>query len=105
MTVAVLYVNTSEIRIGDVVLVHGMRVLIEKEPRNWPGGYSSTVYGVIGKVLNPEEVKEAKCVPYHWLFEEKFIPGVGWRYDYEGGARWYIQGNEWAQWAVERNEP
>lgn len=97
-----LTLTTPELRRGDIVCEHGMRVLIDGDPqlsKSHPG--NSTFYHR-GLILNPDEVREAGFVPWGWLFDNS--------YDYEnrcwvktGEPRWTIQGNELARWAVERD--
>ena len=93
-------VETGEVRVGDVVLEHGMRVRID-EIRTYPGGEHGTVYACLGTVLNLDEVREAGIVPPSFLYNEarhssKDAPGT--REDY-----WVVQGNNLARWTVERN--
>jgi hypothetical protein len=83
--------TTPELVAGDVVLVHGMRCLIDTEPlpsRCHPG--SSTFY-VRALVLNPDEVRAARVVPMSWLYDERAD---------DTEPRWTIQGNELARWSV-----
>ena len=77
--------TTPELREGDVVREHGMRILIDGEPqlsKSHPG--NSTFYHR-GLILNIDEVRA-----------EGFIP-AGWIED----GRWTVQGNDLARWGVE----
>lgn len=105
MTTTILSnVKTGEIRIGDIVLTHGMRVRID-EIRTYPGDAgqpeTETVYACLGALLNLDEVREAGIVPRSFLYNEarhssKDAPGA--REDY-----WNVQGNNLARWTVERD--
>ena len=117
-------VSTPEIKPGDVVLSHGMRVLIEgpahvyhggcdhplalvpagrtdvREPALIDGEACRIVYAWPGKVLNVPEVLEQGIVPRGFLFDDQRRndgPGHG-REDY-----WTIQGNSLARWTVLRS--
>lgn len=82
--------STPELRKGDIVLCHGMRVLVDGElrPTSRAGGFYTE-----GLVLNEAEVKAAKLVPISWLHNDS-------RGLYREEPRWTIQGNELARWAV-----
>ncbi len=84
-------VKTSQLRVGDIVGEHGMRVRIEAV-NEYPGTNSDLpVYSCPGTVLNVAEVREAGIVPMYFL-----------RCDvHPGGACWHIQGNDLATWTVE----
>lgn len=92
-----LRLSTPELKAGDVILHHGMRVLIEGQP--WVGDDSkSPIYRWSGRVLNMEEVKATGHVPLSFLQTWKFEGG--WVVDREDV--WHVQGNERAMWYVER---
>ncbi|WBP87018.1 hypothetical protein [Kitasatospora cathayae] len=91
--------STDQLRKGDVVITHGMRVLLEEEPRVYPKG-DRTVYAFDGRVANLEEVKAHGHVPLDYLRTHKWVDGQGWVTDRED--MWQIQGNELARWTVER---
>ncbi|MDQ1016714.1 hypothetical protein [Streptomyces afghaniensis] len=104
-----MIVNTSQLRAGDVVITHGMRVLLSGEPdmassRN--SGVTRTVYGWAGRVTNLEEVKTQDIVPLGWLYPDKWGAGEdgGWGKDWDAEPSWRIQGNDLATWLIERNE-
>jgi hypothetical protein len=82
--------NSLELAPGDIVLAHGMRVLLRhegtKQTYNRPtaDGYR-TVVSWTGEVLNLDEVLAAGTVPPSFIRE----------------GFWVIQGNELAQWYIE----
>lgn len=93
-----LRVNTTEIRRGDIVHTHGMRVLMDVDPITTPDyndpASGRTCYAWVGLVLNPEEVPP-DYIPRAWLYTD----GIGQPRD---EPRWNVQGNELAGWSVER---
>lgn len=95
-----LALNTTELRQGDIVMTHGMRVLLESEPLVSPNGRASQTYSFAGRVLNLDEVRASGIVPMSFLRTEKWIDGKGWTVDREDV--WPIQGNELAHWSVDR---
>ncbi|WP_338781713.1 hypothetical protein [Streptomyces sp. DG1A-41] len=105
-----MVVVSSELRSGDVVITHGMRVLLSGEPDVTERGNSGVmrkVYGWAGRVTNLEEVKAEKLVPLGWLYPDKWGAGEGggWGKDWDAEPSWRIQGNDLATWLVERDEP
>lgn len=95
-------ITTPELREGDIVHEHGMRVLIDGEPQLSKSHPGDQTFYHRGLVLNPDEVKAAGFVPYGWLFQNS-------HYDYdkrcwvrETEPRWTVQGNQLAHWHVER---
>lgn len=111
MTATRLTVSTPDLRLGDVVLCHGMRVLLDTEPHVWSGTYAAgtgarmiplgvvarPVYSWPGRVLNVDEVREARIVPMSFLHDDAPQSPFYGRRDI-----WTVQGNEWARWTVER---
>lgn len=94
---APLYLPTSELRPGDVVLNHGMRLLIIDDAHTYPGGatnitWDDTVYVWPARVTNWTEVNGDPYIRYHATH------GTGSTAD----PRWDIQGNELAHWHVDR---
>jgi hypothetical protein len=93
-----LTVTTHDLRPGDVVLTHGMRVEIPADgmtvANTGPDNYAPTLWAS-GRVLNPDDVARDRIVPVAWLYD-----------DHRGGQRseprWTIQGNGLARWYVER---
>ena len=99
MNATQLHIPTGEIKVGDVVLTHGMRVRID-EIRTYED--RGTVYACFGTVLNLDEVRAAHFIPPSFLFNaardiSKDAPGA--REDV-----WNVQGNDLAWWIVERVE-
>lgn len=96
-------VDTTELRAGDVVLTHGMRLLLTGDPQVTPGAYGG-VYGWTGLVTNLEEVKAAGIVPVGWLYPDKWGAGEngGWGKDWAAEPSWRVQGNSLATWIIER---
>jgi hypothetical protein len=81
-------VTTPELREGDIVRHHGMRLLIDREikpSRSHPG---TSTFWTDALVLNRDEVTSA-AVPFGWTLQP------------DGTHRWNIQGNELARWYVE----
>lgn len=92
-------VNTHELREGDLVLTHGMRVLVSNRTTH-QHGHSRMVVHFDGKVLNPEEAdalglvhKGMRTLPYYLAKE-----------DFPAGTYWAIQGNDWAHWMIETDD-
>jgi len=95
-----LYVSSSQLRKGDVVLTHGMRVLIDQDIQNYAGAHGR-VYHVNGLVTNIEEVLAENFIPKSWLYPDVFRGG--WTKDWDADPRWAIQGNDHAHWVIERD--
>ena len=96
-----LTVKSSELRAGDVVLVHGMRVRIP-EPRQARGIYTPPgaseplpLYVARGAVENLEDVRADGFVPLSWMYDDQ-------PQRRETEPHWTIQGNDNATWTVER---
>jgi hypothetical protein len=81
--------TTSELREGDVVMCHMMRLLIDRPITSWQVR-EHTVYGTAALVLNRDDVPN-QVVPVSWTKD---------RGEVEGEHRWYIQGNDLAHWYV-----
>lgn len=103
--VSIVRIPTSQIRAGDVVLEHGMRVRIDFI-REYEGGLDGsgvpgmTVYGCHGTVLNLAEVRAARIVPMSFLTTDKWVEGQGWTTDRRDA--WTVQGNDLATWTVDK---
>lgn len=84
--------NTLELTAGDVIVTHGMRVLLDGELHVWyaeqTGREVRTYRGCT--VLNADEVKAARVVPVSWLHHET-----------PDRPTWTVQGNALASWTVE----
>jgi hypothetical protein len=95
-------VKTSELRSGDVVLAHGMRLLIDRPIAQSTAHPADDTRGPVlftqALVLNRDDVPNS-LVPIAWTRE--------WNRsgDNANEHRWTIQGNDLATWAVERPLP
>jgi hypothetical protein len=118
MTTEILHLMTGQIRPGDVVLAHGMRVRIDTIRPYHPGGQGCVsdpqpreredgfrviacdlAWACYGTVLNVTEAIEVHGIPRSFLYDaerDNKGPGHG-REDF-----WNVQGNNLAYWAVER---
>lgn len=114
-------VPTQNLRAGDIVLCHSMRVRLGTLRTYHGGSYSGrhgtegrctqghgpagtdsccVVYSWSGTVLNLDEVRAAGIVPVSWLRTEKWVDGSGWATDRDN--QWTVQGNFRATWDIER---
>ena len=93
--------KSSELRPSMIVHCHGMRCLIDGEIRSYPGSQPDMpVYRTEALVLNRDEVS-ADLVPYGFT-RPRLRNGLPDTEAIERGEhRWGIQGNDFAQWAVE----
>lgn len=98
------HIPTSELHQGDVVLNHGMRLLLDQPVRNAGrrNGMALDVYVTSALVLNEEKVIAHGTVPHSWLRREKWVDSQGWRIDPTDDPCWSVQGNDLASWSVER---
>lgn len=92
--------NTTELQIGDIVHHYGMRILLDREPEQYPHHSPSgrVVWSWLGLVLNPQESVDGG-VPRSFLCEHRW-DGNEWVR--EQTNRWNVQGNDLAHWGVER---
>jgi hypothetical protein len=91
--------TTSQLKLGDVVLNHGMRILLDTPAVTFPNPGTTVCYSWVGTVLNPEEaVKEG--IPRTFLCEDRYVDGEGWTRVQTN--RWNVQGNDLATWIAER---
>lgn len=81
--------TTPELRKGDVVLCHGMRVLLDSEPVHDDEHHRPNVHRCDGLVLNRAELS-TDVVPIGYTHR-----GAGQPH------RWTVQGNDLATWEVE----
>jgi hypothetical protein len=90
-------VKTSQLRIGDVVLAHGLRLLIDRpllQSTAHPVSTGPTLY-TQALVLNRDDVPNS-VVPISWTREwNRSGPD-------NDEHRWTVQGNDLAQWMIER---
>src|SRR4051812_16580896 len=85
-----MIVRSSELRQGDIVHEHGMRILLDRPILTAPGNGYGTCYYSLGLVLNRDEVP-ADVVPLSFT-----------HYDDETEPRWGVQGNDNARWCIDR---
>lgn len=93
-------VSTPDLRRGDVVLTHGMRVLLDGE-RNSRTDMGREVIWWVGLVLNPDEAIDIYRIPRSFIGEHKWNDNEGWVFIQTN--RWSVQGNDLARWTVERD--
>jgi hypothetical protein len=103
-----LYLDTSQLKAGDVILNYGMRILLRGSANEYPSrnraGATTVYHWADALVTNLEEVKAEGRVPIGWLYPDKWGLGErgGWGKDWGAEPTWAIQGNELARWSVER---
>lgn len=98
-------VNTSELRPGDVVLEHGMRIRIDEVREYTPhGAIGERAWCCPGTVLNVTEVTSQHVIPAAFLetygYSEEAGGFVAERHD-----AWTVQGDTRARWTVEMPRP
>lgn len=100
-----LYLPTSELREGDIVLNTGMRILIDGPAGIYPQGDrpEDQVYRWPGLVLNADELCDRDADTFD-LYLYKHLRGVWWEDQVPRPRRddWPVQGNHLAMWHVER---
>ncbi len=101
-----LTLPTDELREGDIILNHGMRILIDgpaKVYRHEPQSRSNTVYVWPGLVLNADELCDKDSEHYD-SYIARHLRGIWWedRVPRPRADEWSIQGNHLATWHVER---
>jgi hypothetical protein len=99
-----IQVDTSQIRVGDLVLNYGMRIRIDEiQVHDDETSHGGKVYCCLGTVLNVEEAIEKYDIPRSFMFNEiRHVYGPdhpGTREDF-----WNVQGNDLARWNVLRTE-
>lgn len=96
-------VNTSQLRTGDVVHTHGMRLLVDREVESYLDGHVpvKTVYRTSAKVTNATELDDPFIV-HHMMAETYDHASRRWTRSADlNDARWTIQGNDFATWTRE----
>lgn len=88
---ALISKTTAELRLGDIVLRHGLRVLLDTEPDVYE---DRTVWAYPGTILNPEAIA-ANHIPRSFTVSP-YIGAPNVRHNC-----WLIQGNRLATWLVE----
>jgi hypothetical protein len=98
-------VDTSQLRPGDVVLEHGMRIRIDEVREYRPDGSSGAdrAWSCPGTVLNLADVLEQHVIPRSFLETYGYDEGKGWIVEREDA--WTVQGNTLATWTVELPRP
>ena len=96
--------DTTELTEGDIVLHHGMRILLDGPAKRYQQGTgrAGDVYRWPGLVLNADELCD-KDGPHYNAYIAKHIRGIWWE-DCVPRPRkddWPIQGNYLATWVVE----
>lgn len=93
-------VNTGELRPGDVVLTHGMRVRID-DVREYATGPGERAWTCQGTVLNVADVIAQRIIP------PSFLETYGYSDEFHVIRRdaWTVQGNTRAHWIVELPRP
>lgn len=86
-------IPTNELRVGDVVLNYGMRILLDRPVRVFDHGRDNGPgWSWLGSVLNPEQSVREYGVPRSFM-----------RYPHTGESYvWSVQGNTLARWTAER---
>lgn len=93
MTDPFLYVTTEQLQLGDLVVTHGMQVLLDTAPIV-EQRQGSTVYAWVGTVTNADQICSKDALIRSFLRGGNAYPG---RRD-----RWNVQGNHLARWTVLR---
>lgn len=94
-------ITTHDIKVGDLILNHGMRLRVDQEPqptRHLVDSAAGVTLATAARIENWDEVVEEAKTGDHCA--SAFIVGQA-RQDDEGVARWVIQGNGWATWTRE----
>lgn len=101
--ITTIQVATSELRRGDVVLSHGMRVLLDGECTSRVDTYGTgrEVFWWDGLVLNPDDAINVYRIPRTFIGDYQWDDSEGWVFVQTN--RWTVQGNDLARWAVERD--
>lgn len=97
---AVMHLNTTQLRPGDVLLHHGMRILLDLPGRTYDSGTTARhVVAFSGKVLNPNDVRADRLL-WSFLHTDEWDARLRrWTQVFTG--RYTIQGNALARWTVE----
>jgi hypothetical protein len=103
-TPGVRYVTktTSELRVGDVVVEHGMRCLIDREiqvSKSHPVASDGSVCRFTQALVLNRDDEATRAVPVSWTADWKRNSREPVPHD--GEHRWTIQGNDLARWHVE----
>jgi hypothetical protein len=99
-TTTTLTLATPDLRLGDLVVLYGMRIRLDTEPKITPNRDGGPTYAWVGTVENLQEVLDAGFIPGSFLHENVWVDDEGWTMQLTG--RWNVQGNVLATWTVER---
>lgn len=93
--VEVLDLDTTALRVGDIVCTHGMRVLIDTAPITYDheGASGGTVVSAVGVIINIDDV-DADVMAY--------VRNANYNRPADQPHRWNVQGNHLAHWHIER---
>lgn len=100
-------VKSTDLRMGDVVLCHGMRVKLDRTPVMF--SYRRRTDDLLmddgrswhGLVLNPEQAIHEYDIPPGFIYHPADHHN-GKRWVAATEPRWTVQGNDLARWGVER---
>jgi hypothetical protein len=81
--------NTFELKTGDIVLNHGMKIQLGAREEFINTGNKRECVAFDGIILNVEEVNEQRYVPFFLRCDKNKL-----------GNEWTVQGNELAVWEV-----
>ena len=97
--------KTSELQLGDIVVSHGLKLLIDRDiliseshPKDGPGGACRYTKAL---VLNRDDVP-GTIVPLGWTARWDRNRSYDDAVPHDGEHRWTVQGNDLARWLVER---
>jgi hypothetical protein len=107
MTTTMRYITkvTSELRVGDVVVEHGMRCLIDREiqvSKSHPVASDGSVCRYTQALVLNRDDEATRAVPVSWTADWK-RDGKYEARPHDGEHRWTIQGNDLVRWHVEAN--
>lgn len=91
----------NELRKGDIVLAHGMRILLDRDMETYGEDYGNPrpVYQWDGQVLNADDI----CDPYHEDYDAylaRWLRPQDWHEEHPHRDRWRISGSTRARWTV-----
>lgn len=96
--------TTDQLKQGDIVLHHGMYILLDRPPRSYGEGHGENTpyWAFSGLVLNADELCDRQSLSYD-SYIACHLRGTWWR-DAGGKPqtrdRWNVQGNHMATWQV-----
>jgi hypothetical protein len=98
-------IDTSQLRPGDIVVEHGMRIRVDQvnEYRPQGGSAAERAWSCPGTVLNVADVLAQHVIPASFLETYGYSEMEGWVV--ERRDAWTVQGNDRARWVVELPRP